>query len=122
MHESKRNNLVAVYGTLKRGYSNHFLLQESEFLGRDRVHGLVLYDLGLFPGARVEGSAEVGVEVFAVSVETLQLLDELEGYRPEAPASSYFMRTLLPSRFGDVWIYTFNNSVEGLDIVASGFW
>jgi len=117
-----RNIQVAVYGTLKRGYPNHVFLKNCEFLGLDRLPGIVLYDLGWFPGARFEGCEAIDVEVFAVCADTLKLLDDLEGYRPEAPETSYFLRSSISSRFGDVWIYTFNNSVDGFDVVASGVW
>lgn len=47
---------VAVYGTLKRGMSNHGLLRQSRFLGEESLTSLTLYDLGLFPAAKLEPS------------------------------------------------------------------
>ena len=43
--------LVFVYGSLKRGQSNHHLLAATTFQGEARAPGLVLHDLGPFPMA-----------------------------------------------------------------------
>jgi len=45
--------LVFVYGSLKRGQSNHHLLSATSFQGEARAPGLVLHDLGPFPMAIV---------------------------------------------------------------------
>jgi gamma-glutamylcyclotransferase (GGCT)/AIG2-like uncharacterized protein YtfP len=79
-----------VYGTLKRGNGNHYLLKNSEFLGRGKVLG-TLYDMGL-PGYKREGSYTVHGELFRVNDETLQRLDRLEGYREQNPSTSLYNR------------------------------
>lgn len=56
-----RTPLVAVYGTLKRGLRNHHWLDDADFLGSDRLADVTLYDLGPFPGAKLEPSR--GVEI-----------------------------------------------------------
>ena len=43
--------LVFVYGSLKRGMANHGELHGAAELGRARLEGLTLYDLGPFPMA-----------------------------------------------------------------------
>ncbi len=95
-------DLVFVYGSLKRGQSNHHLIASACFEGEARAPGLVLHDLGPFPmaiAAALAGSAawteyeneastvndsersnlSIQGEVFAVDGETLQKLDRLEG-------------------------------------------
>ena len=70
---------VFVYGTLKRGYSNHYFLEGSLYLGEFKTNpkwGLL--DLGLFP-AMVVGSLEVEGEAYGVDEATLDRLDRLEG-------------------------------------------
>jgi gamma-glutamylcyclotransferase (GGCT)/AIG2-like uncharacterized protein YtfP len=75
--------LVFVYGTLKRGCSNHLFLSGQEFLGEARtVPGFSLYDLGSYPGMIATNStAPEGVtgEVWAVNAPALEKLDQLEG-------------------------------------------
>ena len=72
---------VAVYGTLKRGYGNHRLLADSEFIGKAKtedaypllVNGLpYLYDK--------VGVGEDSVKVYDVDDYTLAELDALEGH------------------------------------------
>lgn len=42
---------VLVYGTLRRGGSNHALLTSARFLSTLRTPGFVLYHLGAYPAA-----------------------------------------------------------------------
>ena len=77
-----RPHLVFVYGTLKRGGSNHGLLAGQTFVGVARLAaGFALYSLGEYPGLVAEaGSTDrVTGEVWAVDDAALARLDELEG-------------------------------------------
>lgn len=75
--------LVAVYGTLKRGYGNHRLLESSTLVDTDVVND---YDLtfsgsiGTFPVA-MPGEGRVHVEIYDIGDDesTLRRLDSLEG-------------------------------------------
>ena len=74
--------LVFVYGTLKRGGSNHFLLAGQEFAGTARtLPGFALYDLEGYPGMVADGAASEGIsgEVWSVDPACLAELDRLEG-------------------------------------------
>ena len=75
--------LLFLYGTLKRGYSNHAYLAGQEFLGEARTPpGFQLYDLNGYPGMVVESAppAEgVSGEVWRIDPPTLEQLDQLEG-------------------------------------------
>jgi protein phosphatase len=76
MHE------VFVYGTLKRGGSNHAHLEGQSFLGPARTEaGWVLYGLDGYPGmVREEGAPEsVEGELWSVDDDCLERLDALEG-------------------------------------------
>ena len=77
-----RPHLVFVYGTLKRGGSNHGLLAGQAFTGPARLTpGFALYSLGGYPGLVAEaGSADrVTGELWAVDSLSLARLDALEG-------------------------------------------
>lgn len=84
--------LLFVYGTLKRGCSNHRYLADQTFLGDAcTVAGYQLYDLGGYPGIAREPGAADGVtgEVWSVNAAALDRLDRFEGvheglYRREA--------------------------------------
>lgn len=72
---------VFVYGTLKRGFENHSLLEAATFVGK--AHTLTAYRMidGEFPVLRDEGSDRrlIAGELYDVDASTLKALDELEG-------------------------------------------
>lgn len=74
--------LVFVYGTLKRGCSNHHFLAEQRFVGEARtVPGFRLYNLGGYPGMVPHATDRDGVtgEIWEVDEACLRRLDALEG-------------------------------------------
>ncbi len=74
-------SLVFVYGTLKRGGSNHGFLMGERFLGEAlTVPGYTLYTLDGYPGMVPDATAE-GVlgELWLVTPACLAALDDLEG-------------------------------------------
>ena len=75
-------NTIFVYGTLKRGGSNHLFLRGQKFLGVARTTpGFTLYSLGDYPGmVRAPGDAvSVTGEIWSVDDDCLAELDQLEG-------------------------------------------
>jgi len=74
--------LVAVYGTLKRGYCNHRLLKGSKFLGEGYALGKYeLFDAGFPYAVPSERDLPLKVEVYSLaSPRVLKRLDLLEGY------------------------------------------
>lgn len=117
-----RTPLVAVYGTLKRGQRNHHWLERANFLGSDRLNRITLYDLGPFPGAKLEPSRGVEVEVFHVDAQLLAELDRLEDYRVHRPASGLYDRSIHPTCYGPAWLYLYNPRVNGHAVIRQGGW
>jgi gamma-glutamylcyclotransferase (GGCT)/AIG2-like uncharacterized protein YtfP len=113
---------VAVYGTLKRGLCNHHLMRAAPYLGSDRLHEITLYDLGPYPGAKLEASDGIVIEVYAVSAAQLAGLDALEEYNAEAPEQGMYNRVLVQTRFGPAWVYIYNPSVNELTVQRQGSW
>lgn len=73
---------IFVYGTLKRGGSNHRYLAGQTFLRTTRtVPGFTLFSLGDYPGMVPWPADRDGVtgEIWSVDAPGLALLDELEG-------------------------------------------
>jgi gamma-glutamylaminecyclotransferase len=115
--------LIFVYGTLKRGGSNHLYLAGQTFVGEARTApGFILFELAGYPGMVADPTAREGVagEVWAVDAHALEQLDALEGlaeglYRRErvpllAPfdgetVESYFYArdTKGRAKLGSVW-------------------
>ncbi|MEW5977308.1 MAG: gamma-glutamylcyclotransferase family protein [Acidobacteriota bacterium] len=119
-----------VYGTLRMGGSREIarLFPSSVFLDFAKVWG-TLHDLGAYPGLELTaGGASVLGEVYAVSGEVLKALDEIEGFYPSDPASSYFLRKKtkvlqLSGSRRDCWIYECNADRFALEHpIPSGDW
>jgi gamma-glutamylcyclotransferase (GGCT)/AIG2-like uncharacterized protein YtfP len=75
------SHLIFVYGSLKRGYALHHLLQHAQFLGPARTQPLYrLFDLGHYPGlVDWPDGLEIEGELYAVTTAELQTLDHAEG-------------------------------------------
>lgn len=118
----QRTSLVAVYGTLKRGLRNHHWLAGAEFVGEDTLTTTTLYDLGTCPGARLEPSHGIDIEVFRVDSRCLTDLDRLEDYRVRAPKTGTYDRTVHDTAFGPAWLYLYNLDVAGYPAIRQGGW
>jgi gamma-glutamylcyclotransferase (GGCT)/AIG2-like uncharacterized protein YtfP len=76
------DTVLFIYGTLKRGCSNHRFLADQNFLGLARtVAGFRLFDLGGYPGIAAHRDDRDGVvgELWSVDPEALERLDRFEG-------------------------------------------
>jgi gamma-glutamylcyclotransferase (GGCT)/AIG2-like uncharacterized protein YtfP len=76
------NTLLFVYGTLKRGCSNHAQMAGQKYVGPARtVPGYTLYNLGGYPGIAKEPKDKLGVvgEIWSVDEDALRRLDHFEG-------------------------------------------
>ena len=72
--------LLFTYGLLMYGFKLHKVISHCRFVGRGRVRGYVIYNLGGYPGAVIGESRDVVFgEVYDVDVETLRVVDEIEG-------------------------------------------
>lgn len=79
---SPDRHLVFVYGSLKAGHYNHGCLDGGTFLGRRRLIGAHLHDLGSYPMAVLSPGSEAVIhgELYSVDAAGLARLDRLEGY------------------------------------------
>lgn len=72
--------LIAVYGTLKKGESNHRILGDSAFIGSGYTpYSYYMLNLGYYP-AIIQGNHSIHCEVYEISSLTLAALDRLEGH------------------------------------------
>jgi gamma-glutamylcyclotransferase (GGCT)/AIG2-like uncharacterized protein YtfP len=117
-------NIVAVYGTLREGLENHELLAECKRIGLGWLTGFRMHNLGDFPGiaSTHDESGRIRVEWYDVSDEILAALDQLEGYDPEAPESSLYIRKRVFSPYGRGWIYVYNKSLDHAPYMEAGDW
>jgi gamma-glutamylaminecyclotransferase len=109
--------LVFVYGTLKRGHSNHALLQGCKWVSA-KAEGIELYAGEFFPFAK-RGKGVAYGELYNVNKEILQRLDRLEGhphfYRRERT------KVIVEKKSVDAWIYLYPRTLE-YDKIETGVW
>lgn len=119
-------NLVAVYGTLRKGFGNYnYLLRntsEEEILPNGtneiRIPYFNMYSLGGFPYAKPSENKEdeITCELYRVDDDVLESLDSLEGY------PSFYDRKKIPTPVGDAYIYFIDSDKYGAPSVESGDW
>jgi gamma-glutamylaminecyclotransferase len=111
------SDLVFVYGTLRRGEVNHYLLSGTEFCGvhltRPRYRML---HLGTYPGVVAGGSSAIEGEIYRVDTKVLVKLDRLEAY------PRLYTRKLIPTEWGRAWIYLYRGSRQSRSVIPSGSW
>lgn len=102
-------DLLYVYGTLRPG--KHETV---------KIPGQ-LFDLGWFPGIKLEGPGEVVCE--AIQVEDWGPIDRYEGYYPDCPQDSLYIRRPLMVPHGiHGFIYEYNRPVDLTTRIESGDW
>jgi gamma-glutamylcyclotransferase (GGCT)/AIG2-like uncharacterized protein YtfP len=88
-----------------------------------------LYDLGEYPGAILSKSSRSVIrgEVFELpgDAQTLNSLDDYEGFEPGKPRSSLFVRRIWPVVMDDgtrlrCWVYVYNGDTRQAQPVRSG--
>jgi gamma-glutamylcyclotransferase (GGCT)/AIG2-like uncharacterized protein YtfP len=108
---------VFVYGTLRRGASQGFRMDQARWIGSGHVRG-ILYRIDWYPGLVREatGGAVVG-DVYEVDDERMRDLDAYEGEE---------YRRVQVSVEGDAsgvaWIWEWLGDVNEQQIIASGDW
>ena len=89
--------------------------------GTVKVPG-TLHNLGWFPGVVLDKSAEpksfVTCEVILADDGKLAQLDSYEGYNPDSPEDSLYLR----EPYLDGFIYTINRDVSDKPVIPTGDW
>jgi gamma-glutamylcyclotransferase (GGCT)/AIG2-like uncharacterized protein YtfP len=115
-------HFVFIYGTLRRGCAGSMLIRfpSSKFIAAAKVRGS-LYDLGPYPGLRLDDSNSlVAGEVYEVDDDLLNELDQFE-------ASSNYVRKQVEISFAgqqtNCWTYEPNAEFYRFEkLIASGDW
>ena len=128
MTEKQESEFVFVYGTLKKGKSAHKFLKGAEFLGEGHIKG-TMYGHGLVPYPMIKLNNPDGVvlgEVYDVPAELMAAMDKYEGHphhykRVEVPIFDKDDPNDTPTDDAAyAWVYEYQGSVEGLDVIKSG--
>jgi len=69
-----------VYGTLKKGYRGDFLLKNADYIGNIKTKPFYsLYTNGTYPCMKKHGIKNIEGELYSVSMNTLENLNNYEG-------------------------------------------
>lgn len=117
------NELVFVYGTLKRGFGNwsYLLKDQSVFKGEHTItNGYRMHSLGGFPAVvPSDKGLPIHGEVFEVDQLVFKRLDDLEGY------PDMYQRVKVDTQHGEAWMYVMDEHdhyIRNAPIVESGIW
>jgi len=94
------------------------------FLGPCRIEG-ELYDLGPYPAMKKSGGEIVGELFEILDARALEVLDRFEGYEPERPEDSLYLRErtrLIAPHAVEAWVYVYRNALDPALSVGSGDW
>jgi len=120
-----------VYGTLCKNGNNpmhDFLARESDFVAHATWQGR-LYRVDFYPGAvpSDDPADMVHGEVYRLRRPMFALadLDRYEACGPEFAQPTEYVRELRTVRLHDgrevqAWVYVYNRTVDGLELIASG--
>ena len=115
---------IFVYGTLLRGMLRASVLEDSVFLGHGFIKGS-FYDLGEYLGVQ-DGSDPIYGEIYQIDTNTLEKLDQIEGYNPAAERQSLYLRknVLVTSLDGgkpiEAITYYYNGDITGCNPITCG--
>ncbi len=113
------SNHVFVYGTLRRGGSNHFRMAGAEFVTEGKASGR-LYQIDWYPGLVLDAAAEgIMGEIYQVSPAVLEALDLFEG------AEYRRLQTQVRLPHGEnvsAWVWEWLGTVDESRRITSGDW
>jgi len=125
------SDYLFTYGTLHPGHAPEEIaaaVRKLRPVGTGFLYG-ALYDLGDYPGAVLDAASKrkIAGTVFQLpkDEDVLRQLDEYEGFDPDSPAQSLFLRThcsvtLDSGNSLPCWIYVYNRAPETARVLASG--
>jgi gamma-glutamylcyclotransferase (GGCT)/AIG2-like uncharacterized protein YtfP len=119
--------LVFVYGTLRRGGSNHFRMDGAEFVSNGRIVGK-LYRIDWYPGLVLDESGDdIFGEVYAVDAEMLGNLDSFENVAADDLEGSEYRRVpasvILPNGESlTAWIWEWLGATDEANRLPGGDW
>lgn len=119
--------LVFVYGTLRRGGSNHFRMAGAEFITSGSITGR-MYRIDWYPGLVLdEAGDEIHGEVFSVGPELLAALDVFEGLSAGEIEGSEYRRVQTTvvrrnSRTLSAWVWEWLGMTDESQRISDGDW
>lgn len=124
-------NAVFVYGTLRRGASNHFRMNGAEWIGAGSISGKI-YEVSLnpeflYPALVTKELGEVIGDLFMVSDEKLAELDVFEGISDDPSEPDEYRRIQVSVKLDSgeetlAYAWEWNRPLENERLLESGDW
>lgn len=117
---------VFVYGTLRRGGSNHFRMNGADFVGGGGIAGKI-FRIDWYPALVCGGAGEVKGELYRVCEEHLRALDVFEGIVPGEGESREYRRvkvevTLDSGEKASAWVWEWIGDLIPAVALGTGDW
>ena len=116
--------LVAVYGSLRKGFHNSHYLEGCKCLGEFDTNPI--YDLyavcSSFPGLIEKGNTSIRMEVYSTSNKVREQIDRLEGYDADNKDKNHYNKIVIDTPFGKAFTYIYNHSTVRFPKIESGDW
>jgi gamma-glutamylcyclotransferase (GGCT)/AIG2-like uncharacterized protein YtfP len=118
------SDYLFTYGTLQPGLAPSCIssaVYKLRSIGEGVIDGGELYDLGEYPGAVLNprSTHQIHGMIFELpnDADILRQLDDYEGFRPNSPESSLFLRELHPAVLTTgqtlpCWVYVYNGKPD----------
>jgi len=118
--------LIATYGTLRQGQSNHYIMGDAKLLGvTNTTAKYTMYGkTKFFPIVRREGNTSIQIEVYEVTNEnTIQNIYSLEGYKGvQGSSRNWYDVDIVDTEFGKAEMFVMDNNNSNSDIIENGNW
>lgn len=127
IQDIKKNNMIfAVYGTLKREYSNNRLLETATYLGTFKTKPVYTLYNGGFPIVERGGNTSIAVELYDTEdEETISIVHSLEGCsgKQHDPDNWYDFDLIYVPLIGRARMFVMDKGKSGRsDIIKNGIW
>ena len=121
---------IFVYGSLKAQAERDLFSKLQRTVKPAKIQGATMYDLGSFPGIKLNGTGTVVGELHHYHVreqyrQILGLMDKIEGFHGKKSDLYTRVKVSVTKDSGEVveaFTYIFNGSVHEADIISTGEW
>lgn len=119
--------IVFVYGTLRRGGSDHFRMATAKFVSEATLSGR-LYRVHWYPGLVLDQAGdEIHGEVYEVDKDALAILDVFEGLAPGGVEGTEYRRlkaevVLKDSQVIEAWVWEWIGATDEIKRLSDGDW
>lgn len=117
---------VFVYGTLRKGGSNHFRMAGTDFVAEGKISGR-MYKIDWYPALLCGGETFVKGEFYRVSDATLRALDQFEGITSDAAEPREYRRVKIPVKLSngeteEAWVWEWAGDVDAALLLDGEDW